>query len=90
MVSSGLDQDAFELKRMMRQQAHEKAFEISIMAQRNAEKELDKEVTKKKTKLKDEFNKKIDQKETDHKIMKSKKRNEANLKKMSIRNECMV
>ena len=34
MVSyqGGLETDAFELKRMMRQEAHEKAFEIQVVA----------------------------------------------------------
>jgi hypothetical protein len=34
MVEEHLDVDAFELRRMMRQQAHEKAFEIQVQAQR--------------------------------------------------------
>ena len=40
MVS--LDTDAFELKRMMRQEAHEKSFEIRVMGQRLFETEKDK------------------------------------------------
>ena len=32
-----LDGDAFKLKRMMRQDAHEKAFEIQVMGQKEAE-----------------------------------------------------
>jgi len=36
---NGLDNDAFELKRMMRQEAHEKAFEVRVMGQRLFEKE---------------------------------------------------
>jgi hypothetical protein len=39
-----LDQDAFELKRMMRAQAHERSFEISVQAQRYFETEKGKEV----------------------------------------------
>ena len=34
-----LDGDAFKLKRMMRQDAHEKAFEIQVMGQRDGETE---------------------------------------------------
>lgn len=60
MVSNRLDSDAFELKRMMRQQAHEKAFEINVMAQRNFENEMEKDIKKGKEKLKAEFEKKID------------------------------
>jgi uncharacterized protein YkuJ len=36
------DSDAFELKRMMRQEAHEKAFEIQVQGQREFESERDK------------------------------------------------
>ena len=32
-----IDKDAFELKRMMRQEAHEKAFELQVKAQRAME-----------------------------------------------------
>lgn len=39
---TGLDTDAFELKRMMRQEAHEKAFEVKVMGQRLFEKEKSK------------------------------------------------
>ena len=39
MVEEQLDADAFELRRMMRQQAHEKAFEINVQAQRLFESE---------------------------------------------------
>ena len=37
-----METDAFELKRILRQEAHEKAFEIQVMAQRIYEKEKDK------------------------------------------------
>lgn len=39
---STLDTDAFELKRMMRQEAHEKSFEVRVMGQRLFEKEKNK------------------------------------------------
>ena len=39
---TSLETDSFELKRMMRQEAHEKAFEIQVMGQRLFEKEKDK------------------------------------------------
>lgn len=38
------DADAFELKRMMRIEAHEKAFEIQVLGQRIYEIERDKQV----------------------------------------------
>ena len=37
-----LDTDSFELKRVMRQEAHEKAFEIRVQSQRLFEKEKEK------------------------------------------------
>jgi hypothetical protein len=40
--TGGGETDAFELKRMMRQEAHEKAFEIEVQTQRLYEKERDK------------------------------------------------
>ena len=55
-----LDQDAFELKRMMRQQAHEQAFEILVKAQRNFENEKDKEVKRGIDKENAAFQSKID------------------------------
>jgi hypothetical protein len=42
MQGANLETDAFELKRILRQEAHEKAFEIQVMAQRIYEKEKDK------------------------------------------------
>ena len=64
---TGLDTDAFELKRMMRQEAHEKAFEVKVMGQRLFEKEkikivkeeintLHQETEKKKQNLQMELN----------------------------------
>ncbi len=56
---SGLETDAFELKRMMRQEAHEKAFEIQVMAQRLFEKEKDKIVQEGLKQLEDDYEKKL-------------------------------
>jgi hypothetical protein len=44
------DTDAFELKRMMRQEAHEKAFEFHVLGQREFEAERDQLVNKGKLK----------------------------------------
>jgi len=43
-MSQGGEADPFELKRMMRQEAHEKAFEIQVMSQRLYEQEKYKQV----------------------------------------------
>jgi hypothetical protein len=56
---TSLETDAFELKRMMRQEAHEKAFEIQVMSQRLFEKEKDKIVQEGIEAMNDEFDKKI-------------------------------
>ena len=53
-----METDAFELKRMMRQEAHEKAFEIQVMAQRMYEKERDKIVLEGLKAMNEEFDKK--------------------------------
>jgi hypothetical protein len=39
-----IDKDAFEIKRMMRLEAHEKAYEIEVKAQRAMEAKRDEEV----------------------------------------------
>lgn len=54
------DTDAFELKRMMRQEAHEKAFEIQVLGQRIFEKEKDSKVRAGTKLLEKEFNTKMD------------------------------
>ena len=43
-MSQGGEADPFELKRMMRQEAHEKAFEIQVQSQRMYEQEKYKQV----------------------------------------------
>ena len=43
-MTQGGEADPFELKRMMRQEAHEKAFEIQVMSQRMYEHEKYKQV----------------------------------------------
>ena len=42
--NDGLNSGGFEMERMLRQNAHEKAFEIMVMAQREFESERDKQV----------------------------------------------
>ena len=85
--AGALDQDAFELKRMMRQQAHEKSFEIQVVAQRTFENEKAKEVADGFQKARVDFDKKLNQMQMNSKIDQSKKINEARLLKMTCRNE---
>lgn len=44
-MSISFDTDAFELKRMMKQDAHEKAFEAMVQGQRIYEREKEKQIT---------------------------------------------
>ena len=55
-----LDSDAFQLKRMMRQDAHEKAFEMQVLGQRAYEEQRDKTIAEGERKLKREFESKLD------------------------------
>jgi V-type H+-transporting ATPase subunit E len=84
-----LDTDAFELKRMMRQEAHEKAFEIHMFGQRIFEKERDKLVEKGTDNLNREFRDKLNQLNVDQKVEISGKINETRLKRMKKRNDCV-
>ena len=54
------DTDAFELKRMMRLEAHEKAFEIQVLGQRIYENERDKQVQSGSAMLLKDFETKMD------------------------------
>ena len=55
---SNYETDAFELKRMMRQDAHEKAFEIQMLGQRIFENARDKQVLKGEKGLEKEYSEK--------------------------------
>jgi len=85
----GLETDAFELKRMMRQEAHEKAFEIQVMAQRLYEQEKDKIVQAGLHTMNEDFDKKLQKLTQNLNIERSTKVNEARLKKMKERNDCV-
>jgi len=83
------DTDAFELKRMMKQDAHEKAFEAQVLGQRIYEHEKDKLVNVGKAALTKEYQEKLDNLNIEQKILKSAKTNEARIKRMISRNECI-
>jgi len=59
------DTDAFELKRMMKLEAHEKAFEIQVLGQRIFEKERDTQVQFGTAALQKEHEKRMAKIETD-------------------------
>lgn len=85
-----LDTDAFQLQRMMRQDAHEKAFEIMVKGQREYERQKDELIKEGEHKLKQEFEQKIDQQRIKYRIEVAQKTNAVRLEKMKRRNECMV
>ena len=84
-----LDSDAFQLKRMMRQDAHEKAFEMQVLGQRAYEEQRDKTIAEGERKLKREFESKLDDQRIKQKIEVSQLTNQTRLDKMKHRNECM-
>ena len=86
---SSLETDAFELKRMMRQEAHEKAYEIQVQSQRLFEKEKDKIVQEGIDALNDEFDKKLMNLNMNLNIERSSKINLTRIQKMDERNKCI-
>jgi len=60
-----LGQGSFEMQRMLRQNAHEKAFEIKVLAQRNFEQERSKLVMQGRQKHKEDQDERIKQVELD-------------------------
>ena len=85
----GGETDAFELKRMMRQEAHEKAFEIHVQTQRLYEKERDNLIKQGQIQQEEEYMKKVSKLTQSLNIERSTKVNEARLKKMKARNACI-
>ena len=88
MIGGG-ETDAFELKRMMRQEAHEKAFEIHVQTQRLYEKERDNLIKQGLLQQEEEYIKKISKLTQQLNIERSTKVNLARLKKMKERNICI-
>ena len=82
-----LNTGSFEMERMLRQNAHEKAFEIKVLAQRQFEKARDKEIIKGRKNLKEDQDKKISKLNQDLNIQRSKMINSARLTKMNERNK---
>ena len=74
---------------MMRQDAHEKAFEMQVLGQRAYEEQRDKTIAEGEKKLKREFESKLDDQRIKQKIEVSQLTNQTRLDKMKHRNECM-
>lgn len=89
MILGGNETDAFELKRMMRQEAHEKAFEIQVQTQRLYEKERDKLIKQGMEQLEEDYSKKVLKLTQSLNIERSTEVNKARLLKMKERNDCM-
>ena len=84
------DSGSFELERMLRQNAHEKAFEINVLAQRQFEKYKNNTFQEGKKHALEEQKKKIQDVNQELNIARSKKINAARLKKMIERNDCLL
>jgi V-type H+-transporting ATPase subunit E len=82
--------DSFELKRVMRQEAHEKAFEIKVMSQRLFEKEKTTIVEAGKANVDRNIAKMRRDVQTEMNIKRSTQVNKARMKKMNVRNEFML
>lgn len=86
---SELATDSFELKRVMRQEAHEKAFEIRVMSQRMFEKEKANIVREGRKRVEQNVEKMRRELMTEMNIKRSTQINKARMKKMNVRNELM-
>ena len=84
-----LDGDAFKLKRMMRQDAHEKAFEIQVLGQRDGENESERIYQEELDKLNKRYEKSMSDGQIEHRKMVARSNNENRLKKMKQRNVCI-
>jgi len=84
-----LDTDSFELKRVMRQEAHEKAFEIRVQTQRLFEKEKEKIVREGKERVDGDTETKIRNITTEINIKRSNLINQTRMDLMNVRNEFM-
>ena len=85
-----LNMGSFEMERMLRQNAHEKAFEIKVLAQRMFESSRDEIVLQGRKQLKTDQDAKIQSLNQELNIKKSKKINAARLRKMEERNQCLL
>lgn len=81
------DTDAFELKRLMRQEAHEKAFEFQVMGQREFERCRDRDFHTGKGQANENHQKRMKKMDIDQKIEFSKSTNENRIARMVERNK---
>jgi FlaA1/EpsC-like NDP-sugar epimerase len=84
-----LDGDAFKLKRMMRQDAHERAFEIQVLGQRDGERESERIYQEELVKLEKRYTKISQDAVIEHRKMVARSNNETRLEKMKQRAKCI-
>jgi hypothetical protein len=89
-MTQGGEADPFELKRMMRQEAHEKAFEIQVMSQRLYEQEKYKLVQAGLKTCNETHEQMLTNMTQKLNIAVSQSISEARLNKMKERNECVL
>ena len=85
-----LNTGVFEMERMLRQNAHEKAFELQVLAQRAFEEEKNKIVFEGRQQIKTDVDEKLKKLNQDLNIERSQKINESRLIKMKERNACLM
>ena len=84
-----LESDTFELKRMMRQEAHEKSFEIQVMGQRLFEAEKATLVQQGMVIVQDDHSKKLEKLRIDLNIERSTRVNSTRIDRMNERHQCV-
>ena len=85
-----LNSGVFEMERMLRQNAHEKAFELQVLAQRAFEQEKSRIVFEGRQQIKTDIDEKMKKLNQDMNIERSQKINESRLIKMKERNLCLL
>ena len=84
-----LDGDAFKLKRMMQQDAHERAFEIQVIGQRESERATERIYKEEMAKLEKRHEKAMETQQIEHRKMVARSTNATRLEKMTVRNKCI-
>jgi hypothetical protein len=84
-----LETDTFELKRMMRQEAHEKSFEIQVMGQRLFEAEKNNLVRSGVVLVQEDFEKKLANLNINLNIERSSRTNKTRIDRMHERHNCV-
>jgi len=84
-----LDADAFKLKRMMKQDAHERAFEIMLEGQRQGEADTERLFQSKLAEAEFRHDQKVEKMRREHRQGAAQASNKIRLNQMKRRNECV-